>query len=343
MIISAILDPKTESFYIDLHAEQSFISTFLIFNEIIELNIIDGIYQSLLMDETVENINDYFDELPKSKMIVLDFGKINDVQMNKSDLFAELIDKTELLIFTNVSKEIIEKIGLKIFNSPSSVLVDDIYTKFFLTNESKDEVQILDREVLFNDLLLSNIIECKNDKEKNKKHHSSSVYLPIFIDLKQMIVNNKSFFIYVVYKLSLKMKEKWNLDDNPNKEVKNPVLFCQNLNSSFIASLLSSFLKLDILSMDHIGPINKVYSNLKNRIQEGSDYIVISDFVCLGTEVKICKNVINYSGGNYKGNASIVRVETLKPEDDYTDYEYVFKITKNNNSEIKYKIKTALK
>ena len=139
----------------------------------------------------------------------------------------------------------------------------------------------------------------------------------------------------------MKMREKWELNDE-NTDKKKPVLFCQNLNSSFIASLLSSFLKLDILSMDHIGPINKVYSNLKNRIKNGSNYIVISDLVCLGTEVKICKNVINYSGGNYVGNASIVRIETLNPEDDYSDYEYIFKITKANNTSIGYKIETAL-
>ncbi len=343
MVISAIFEPKTESIYIDLHAEQSFTGTFLIFNDNREINITDGIYQDLLTDDTIKNINAFLNLIPKSKIIVLDFGKIEDVQMNKSDLFAELIDKTDLLLFKNVSKQIIEKIGLKIFNSTSNILVDNIYPNFFLSKDSKEEVEILDSDTLFQNELLSNIINCKVDKSNDRKHHSSSVYLPVFIDLKKMIVNNKPFFTYIVYKLAMKMKEKWNLKDNPNMETKNPVLFCQNLNSSFIASLLSSFLKLDILSMDHIGPINKVYSNLKNRIQEGSDYIVISDFVCLGTEVKICKNVINYSGGNYVGNASIIRVETLKPEDDYTDYEFVFKITKENNSEIKYKIKTALK
>lgn len=343
MIISVIFDPKTEGFYIDLHAEQSFTGTFLIFNEINEYNIVDGIFQNLLLDETVENVNYFFDHYQKNKMIVLDFKNINDVQMNKSDLFAELIDKTEILVFKNVSVEIIEKIGLKIFNSSSNRIIDGIYPTFFLSKDNKDEIEINNIDDLFKDELLRNIILCKNNNPNNKKHHSSSVYLPVFIDLKNMIVNEKPFFTYIVYKLAMKMREKWSLEDNPNNETKNPVLFCQNLNSSFIASLLSSFLKLDILSMDHIGPINKVYSNLKNRIQEGSDYIVISDFVCLGTEVKICKNVINYSGGNYIGNASIIRVETLKPEDDYTDYEYVFKITKKNNTEIKYKIKTALK
>lgn len=342
MIISVIFDPKTEGFYIDLHAEQSFTGTFLIFNEINEYNIVDGIYENLLMDETVENINDFFDGYPKSKMIVLDFKNINDVQMNKSDLVAELIDKTELLVFKNISEEIIEKIGLKIFNSTSNIIIDDIYPNFFLSKDNKDEIEINDIEDLFKDELLKNIILCKNDKLNSKKHHSSSVYLPVFINLKNMIVNEKPFFTYVVYKLAIKMREKWDLKDNPNNESKNPVLFCQNLNSSFIASLLSSFLKLDMLSMDHIGPINKVYSNLKNRIQEGSNYIVISDFVCLGTEVKICKNVINYSGGNYIGNTSIIRVETLKPADDYTDYEYIFKITKENNTEIGYLIETAL-
>ena len=60
MVISAIFEPKTESIYIDLHAEQSFTGTFLIFNDNREINITDGIYQDLLTDDTIKNINAFF-------------------------------------------------------------------------------------------------------------------------------------------------------------------------------------------------------------------------------------------------------------------------------------------
>ena len=103
---------------------------------------------------------------------------------------------------------------------------------------------------------------------------------------------------------------------------------------------MSSFLKWDILSIDHIGPVNKVYSNIGNKITSDSEYIVISDVVCLGTEVRICKNIINYSGGKYIGNGSIVRINTLDG-DQYKNTVSVFNISKDNNP-INYQIKTAL-
>lgn len=343
MVISAIFNKTTESVYINLHAEQSFTGSFLIFNDDIENNIIEGVYQSLLKEDTVKRINDFFDSEKKTKLLVLDFNYIDDIQLNKPDLFVSLKEKTELLTFININKEIIDKVGVSFFNSPSNITNGNIYEQFFLTEKECNEIQILGTDELFENVFLQKLIECKETQDSGKKkHHSSSVYLPVFLDLKKMMINERPFFIYVVYMLAMKMRIKWEIDDLDEQENNKPILFCQNLNSSYIASILSSFLKLDLLSMDHIGPINKVYSNLKNRIQEGLNYIVISDLVCLGTEVKICKNVINYSGGKYIGNASIVRVETLHPEDDYSNYEYIFKITKENNSEIGYVIETAL-
>lgn len=343
MVISAILESNSESMYIDLHAEQSFTGSFLIFNDDIDNNIIEGIYQTLLKEDTLKRTVDFFETIPKNKIIILDFKNIDDIQINKPDLFVSLKEKTDLLVFVNINKEIIEKVGVSFFNSPSNKINGNIYKQFFLTENKCDNIEIIDTNDLFENHFLIKLIECKEEqKQDKKKHHSSSVYLPVFLDLKKMMVNERPFFVYVIYKLAMKMKIKWVIDDIEDAEIKKPILFCQNLNSSFIASILSSFLKLDLLSMDHIGPINKVYSNLKNRIQEELNYIVISDLVCLGTEVKICKNVINYSGGKYIGNASIVRIETLNPEDDYSNYEFIFKITKENNSQIGYLIETAL-
>ena len=97
MIISAIHNENQEV-YINMHAEQSFTGSFLIFNDDIDNSIVEGIYQTLLKEDTVKRIVEFIIEIPKTKMIVLDFKNINDVQMNKPDLFVKLKDETDLLV-----------------------------------------------------------------------------------------------------------------------------------------------------------------------------------------------------------------------------------------------------
>ncbi|MBS7233060.1 hypothetical protein KHA90_18720 [Flavobacterium psychroterrae] len=101
---------------------------------------------------------------------------------------------------------------------------------------------------------------------------------------------------------------------------------------------------LILLILDKIGPINKLYSRLDNVINANRKYIVVSDLVCLGTEVKIVKNLIQFVGGKYLGNVSIIKTETLTPQDikkkDST--LAVFSITKENNRELNFNISTNL-
>ena len=61
--------------------------------------------------------------------------------------------------------------------------------------------------------------------------------------------------------------------------------------------------------------------------------------VCLGTEVKITKNIIEYLGGIYYGNVSIVRIASFKT---YDNVESVFCIDKKNKDVFGYNIFTAL-
>ena len=121
----------------------------------------------------------------------------------------------------------------------------------------------------------------------------------------------------------------------------------QSLTSTFVISILSKLLKLDILVFDKIGPITKLYNKLEKHNFENRKYIVVSDLVCLGTEVKITKNLIEFSGGKYLGNVSIVKIETLTREDlrlENVDRTIaVFSVTENNNQELNYFIYTNLK
>ena len=116
------------------------------------------------------------------------------------------------------------------------------------------------------------------------------------------------------------------------------------MNSAYIVSVLANLLKLDILILDKIGPINKIYNRLDKTISEDRKYIVVSDLVCLGTEVKIVKSLIQFMGGKFLGNVSIIKTETLSKADikRFDATIAVFSINKSNNKEIGYNIKTDL-
>ena len=104
---------------------------------------------------------------------------------------------------------------------------------------------------------------------------------------------------------------------------------------------------LDILIFDKIGPITKLYNKLEKHNFENRKYIVVSDLVCLGTEVKITKSLIEFSGGKYLGNVSLTKIETLTRDDlklESVDRTIsIFSISNRNNVDLNYYIYTNLK
>jgi hypothetical protein len=321
--------------YFDVHAEQSYTGSFLADTGDANNNICEGIYGSELTAETLRNITDEV-ALYKGKTIVLDFSKIKDVQSNLFNTLIEIKEHSELLVLTGVSAHIVKKCNLGIFeqNKPGE---GGNFESFILTRNIP-HITLKDTNELFYEHFSTLLVDCTITNEgEDAFRHNSPVYVPKFIDIKGMMTNDSNFYLYILYRLALSIKEKFAEDGSGVQ----PILFCQNLNGAYNAAILSRFLNYDLLSMDHIGPVNKVYSSIGNKIKEEARYIVISDVVCLGTEIKICQNIINYSGGRYIGNASIVKIETLKKEHQDNDSVSVFKITRENNP-IEFKIVTAL-
>jgi hypothetical protein len=121
------------------------------------------------------------------------------------------------------------------------------------------------------------------------------------------------------------------------------VLFCQTLNSSFIGSMLADLLGVDMYLVDHLGPVNKIYTNkLHSDLDTSCNYIVISDVLCLGTEVKNAKSIIEFLGAKYLGNVSFLRIESRKEADiDFKDIEFFYRIDKTYNP-VNYRIITDL-
>jgi len=336
MVISFIESPLF--IYFNLHAEEVISSNYLNDDN-------QGIYISSLQFETINRVYNFIKDSDTivQKCIVLDFNYIEHIQVNILKKIIEIRDLNFKLIFLNISERIIDSLSLMNIDNEKNILTEEkayeIFYFFADTESSLYELEVKGDKLFYDEFKkrLKNYVV-----EYQKPHASSFVYLHSFIDLKKVISNERPFIYYALYRLAVKIKSKW------SKQLShNPILVGQSLTSTFIVSVLSKLLKLDILIFDKIGPITKLYKKLEKHNFENREYIVVSDLVCLGTEVKITKNLIEFSGGKYLGNVSLVKVETLTRDDiklDNVDRTIsVFSITENNNQELKYYIYTNLK
>jgi hypothetical protein len=339
MIISKI--KISNCLYYHLHAEQTITSAFVDSGNI-------GISEQLVNETTLTKIiDDFRKEVEDSpEVLVLNFENTNAIQNNQISKISELKSLNKNLILINVKKELIKELNLlSLFNNKNNIIDEDNnYSVFNCFETGKFQVSYSTQEIFkthFLKLLKDNYTKPLDGKEIY--HSSSSVYLSKWINIKKFISVDREFFLYAIYNLALKTYQKWFKNLNPLDNESKPILVCQNLNSSYITSILSTLLRTDILILDQIGPINKMYSTLDSKIENNKKYIVVSDLVCLGTEIKIAKSLIEFLGGKYLGNVSIVRIQTIDPiYRSFDDAECVFVVDKESNKEIGYKISTAL-
>lgn len=340
MIISKII--REGYVYFNLHAEQTMSSTF--FDGDVGIDVTEIFSSALLrIDDDIISI-----EKISEKLIYLDFIRIDNAYKNLNTLLINISKRCKLLILLNLNDSVynqlqIELISGNIYNKRNS---DDSGYEMFYFEKISDENDYIFEEKLFQEEF-KNWAKEYTEKNINEFHQSSSVYLPKYINIKKMISQKKDFFIFSLYQLAISIKKNW-LDKINTENEELPTLICQNLNSSFISSILSSLLKLDVIILDHLGPVNTMYSSLNNKIEENKKYIIVSDVVCLGTEVKIAKNLITFLGGKVYGSVTIIKVKTLSEEHILEQEKKlktisVFNITKENNDGIEFEIKTLLK
>ncbi|WP_321278820.1 hypothetical protein [Marinifilum fragile] len=330
MIISKI---KTERYiYFNMHAEEVVTSNFIKDDNA-------GIYCDRLQIETVQRIIDSL-EGESNKTVVFDFSDIVDCQANLQKRLISLKNDEYKILLLNLNKNLCSELSLDSIKNLKNSEDEDCYLKFFMFEDDGDvttELEINTPKLFENEF--KNRIKNYIVKEHNEPHTSSFVYLIGFVDMKRFISYEKAFMMYSLYKLALKIKKE--LKDQLNEK---PILVCQSLNSAYLVSILSTLLGLDIIIFDKIGPVNKLYNRLDSRILDKRKYIVVSDLVCLGTEVKIVKNLIHFIGGKCLGNISLIKTETLSKAHikKVNATIAIFSIKKENNKELGYTITTDL-
>lgn len=331
------------------------------------LNINNGVFGEKLTKNTIEKLSVFVKHQKfKTKYLVIDFSRLNSIQKNTSNQLFKLIEflteKQIIVIYTNISDNLLDKINFdqyvmitKSIEGKHVISFDEVDLKD-ISDLNKELFQEIFNETLVKKLLNDNL-EVEVSKEEIKMgsfnfdkeiNYSSSVYLSKYIDVKK-IIQRKYFFHYCIYRLAMQIKaKKWGkeellIENSKNKKAE-IVLFFQTLSGAYIGSILSDLLHVNLCFIDHIGPINKFYNSyFGERIKAGLNYIVVSDIICLGTEVKIAKSIIEFSGGNYLGNISILRYKTIDERiKKFDNVETLFELNKETNLKynLKYKIFT---
>lgn len=341
MIVSKILrniDGKKVAYY-NLHAEECLINPGAFY-----MNSIGSSIENISMDIMKDEQNDVF---------VLDFQKKILTSINFLDKLFDWhkSNTNKILILTNVPEQAISQSkfsGSKDLNQDN--LANEIYTCFIDSIFDKDNntLKLPDlncKKLKLQDLFETELLEklkkyTKQNPPETRYHESSSVYLPTYINIKELMTKDKPFFLYTVYQLASQMQNDKKFSNYfSQKGDEKPILICQSLNGSCIASVLAGLLNTGIFVFEQIGPINRLNRNIGHIIESDKKYIIVSDVVCLGTEVKIAKSIIKYFGGKCLGNVSIVQ---YKNESTTKEGVSTFTITKDNCDDLNFSILTGL-
>lgn len=150
------------------------------------------------------------------------------------------------------------------------------------------------------------------------------------------------FFCYCIYKLALKLNDEGLLSIKKPKLNREKTIFVHTMNSTVIGAILAQLFCINILLVDHLGPYNKLYvDDLSRTIDRKKKYIIVSDVVCMGTELSNAKTILDVLGISYNGCIALVNIVPINLDIDSGDVYSLYVINKDNNI-VNYKITTDL-
>ena len=329
-----------EYFYIEIHAEEA------LRKEIRKEGALEeqGYYTKSLSSHVLNEIWNRFKN-ENNICIVLDFDRINMYTSNATTLLKKLIsecvENKSKVILININNELLsmlEKDDL-LSKTVRKVQNDDILVSLNVENELIEKINFLElKNSCFNkrikDALKSMTIETKDYEE----YTSTPVLLSKYIDVKKFLIEDAAFSRYCIYKLvdNLVKSRVVSKDYNQNEDI---TIFFHTLNGAFIGIVIADLLGLKTIFLDHLGPINRIYKrDFESKISKNHKYLVVSDVICLQSEISRAQNIIIYNSGQYIGACSLFYVNTNNKDGNSI---CLYEINENNN-EINYTIMTSL-
>ena len=163
---------------------------------------------------------------------------------------------------------------------------------------------------------------------------SSSVYASHYVNVKELFQKPEDFALVLYYLTRLVEK----------KDLKYDALIATSKNGAILASLLGDLVDAEVVYCISIGPQFSIPADwLDQRIEQGKRYLHVSDFICLGTEVKLINAILASRRSTLIGGvgiASFIPVGKRNPDlkSPLANYECLINVMGNTKEfDIKFK------
>lgn len=204
-------------------------------------------------------------------------------------------------------------------------------------------------EALYLSELKHAVKECIEMRSEGQYHNSGGIYLEKFINIKKMLINgSEAFLFYCIYEMAMKLVENKYISIENQLENRDKILFFHTMNGAFIGGVLSALLQMDMVYLDHLGPINAVRKKHFDRyMMKAKRYIVVADVICTTSEISRAETLIEFSGGSVSCRLCWIDIETIQKdkekqlscitvsaEDNFIDYLVRTNLCKNCRDKI---------
>ncbi len=291
------------------------------------------------------------DELKKeepSKDLLLDMAYITEIEGNSWTQFIEIIK-----IFLGTEKcihiiELQENLKIKFEEHCKSAVECCMKKDGCILHISAQDINYKDEKyyvqtvkTLYISELKKTVNNCIEKRAEGQYHVSGGVYLEKFINIKKMLINgSEAFLFYCIYEMAMKLVENKYISLENQMENVDKVLFFHTMNGAFVGGVLSALLQMDMVYLDHLGPINSVCKkHFERNMESAKKYIIVADVICTTSEISRAETLIEFNGGTVACRLCWIDIETIKKN---TKKQLSCITISANNNFVNYLVKTDL-
>lgn len=270
-----------------------------------------------------------------NKCYIIDFQNIKEVSSRATKKFIDVLSPEKAdLIFCNINEAIKGQLfkecsGYLNFTNFDTLKIAYSKNGWGYFNEFIGQGRDLNTAIkdIKEKIIASHLKESM--KEENNYLESSNVYSKYYVNVKTVFRTSNVFYL-VIYEMCKNIVNNFIISNEKNKFTSTLDLVCVSNNGAVLSKIIGQVLNLNVLYLMNLGPHYCVkQDDMLYKIKSGRNYLFVCDFICLGTEYKISKAILNVANAEIIGAVSVAK---------YVDLYRGKKLIPNKNGNIKYLI-----
>lgn len=311
---------------------------------------------SKLLDKDIEAIYNCFKKYNDGENIFV--INANDMYISPGHEFFEMLSSDKVIIIGLAEKEANELV-----QNCSTENIDTHAIEFKTTNKNtliyNDKldrkilkkilgIDIMEHDVPLDGHIYNNVFSSIRTnvigdylygriERKTEYIPSSNIYANMYVNI-QCIFESVAILNCLVQEIALIIKEKF-------RNYKSLNLLGVSVNGSILANLLSYNLKIPFVYINRLGPdYSPKEIDTINMSKYGKSFLLISDFICLGSEYKRAGMLFRNTDSKIKGCLAVAKIEDIHRDINFRGYDKeknIYSLTGNINKLVRsfeYKI-----